>query len=111
MMMRKVDWCLPSRLSGQASSDLANALIIRAKEFQPFRDDLREEAPDKLVPKLIVTSDDVHRKIKRHPTQKIGTIQALFQAVRLGIGVFVKSYSKDGEESEREGENEYRSIT
>lgn len=57
-----------------------------------------KEDSDTTVPAPIVTSDDVYRHVKEHPYQKIGKIQALFEAVRLGIAAFAKSYGEDWEE-------------
>ncbi|KAI1814779.1 HET-domain-containing protein [Poronia punctata] len=119
--------------------DPANALIIRAKDFEPYRNEKGEEDPRKLVPKKIMTTADVNQVIreipkgpqtiwlpgdrtskdpaKRAPRSLVipeaeyralrGMAQgrsllykSINDAVRIGVGQFVKNYGGDKDEQE-----------
>jgi hypothetical protein len=47
--------------------DPANALIIRSKEFEPFRDDPGKGYPEKPVPKSVLSTEVVQQNIEKHP--------------------------------------------
>lgn len=41
--------------------DPANAIIIKGKDVEPYRDDKGNEDPQRLVPKKIMTTEDINR--------------------------------------------------
>jgi len=84
--------------------DPANALIIKGKDLWPYRDDKGNEDPEKLVPKGILTTEDINRKIRENPKLKTGVHKAINVALRIGVGAFVKSFGKPGQEEEEEVE-------
>ncbi|KAI5853654.1 HET-domain-containing protein [Durotheca rogersii] len=82
--------------------DPAKALILRAKELEPKQNDDGTTDPQTLVPKPILTTSDVNRNIARSPHMKNLTFQALFDAVRIGVAVFVKGSADNRNKPETE---------
>lgn len=113
--------------------DPANALIIKGKDVEPYRDDKGNEDPQRLIPRKIMTTEDINRSnrempkgnitiwlpgdktskdpVKRAPRPRVipeGVYRKLREigkaegrsllhksindAVRIGVGQFVKNY-------------------
>ena len=47
--------------------DPANALIIKGKDVEPYRDDKGNEDPQRLIPKKIMTTEDINRSNREMP--------------------------------------------
>jgi hypothetical protein len=45
--------------------DPANALIIKGKDVEPYRDDKGNKNPQRLVPKKIMTTEDINRSVSQ----------------------------------------------
>ena len=84
--------------------DPANALIIKGKDLCPYRDGKGNEYPEKLVPKGILTTEDINRNIRENPKLKNGVYKAINDAVRIGVGAFVKNFGKPGRREEEDVE-------
>ncbi|KAI1384811.1 HET-domain-containing protein [Hypoxylon trugodes] len=82
--------------------DPSRAIILQTKEFEPKRNEDGTKDPNTLVSKPILTTCDVNRSIAGDPKMKGFVFQALFEAVRIGAGIFVKSTKKELDQSEDE---------
>ncbi|KAI8966273.1 HET-domain-containing protein [Daldinia sp. FL1419] len=86
--------------------DPSKALILRTKELEPKRNDDGTEDPDVLVSKPVLSTPDVNRNIADRPEMKNFVFQAIWQVVRIGVGVFIKEPTKNKDRPEDEDEDE-----
>ncbi|KAI1375783.1 HET-domain-containing protein [Hypoxylon crocopeplum] len=86
--------------------DPSKALILRTKELEPKRNKDGIEDSNNLVSKPVLTTSDVNRNIAQNPKMKGFTFQALFEVVRIGVGVFVKATKDNLDEAGNEKEPE-----
>ncbi|KAI2601959.1 HET-domain-containing protein [Hypoxylon sp. NC1633] len=85
--------------------DPSKALILRTKELEPKHDQNGTDGGEILVSKPILTASDVNRNVARNPTTKGFTFKAIFDVVRIGVGVFVKSArEEDADDDAAEGD-------
>lgn len=86
--------------------DPSKALILQSKELEAKHNEDGTRDTNTLVPKPILTTSDVNRSVAQNPHMRDFTFQALFDVVRIGVGVFVKADKKSlyqpGEEKEPE---------
>lgn len=86
--------------------DPSKALILQSKELEPKRNIDGTDVTDTLASKPILTTCDINRNVAQNPQMKDYTFKAILDAVRVGVGVFVKADKKSldprGEEKEPE---------
>jgi hypothetical protein len=87
--------------------DPAKALIIKGKDLWPYYDDKGNEDTEKLVPKDILTMEDINWKIRENPELKTGIHKKINGAVRIGVGAFVEKIGKPGQQEDEKVEKKY----
>ncbi|KAI1759025.1 hypothetical protein GGR53DRAFT_528157 [Hypoxylon sp. FL1150] len=80
-----------------STSRPTKALILQSKEFQPKHNEDGTKDTTTLVSKRVVTTSDVNYSVAQNPHTKSFTFQALFDVVRVGVGVFVKADKKSSD--------------
>lgn len=85
--------------------DPSKALILRTKELEPKLDERGVEDPNTLVSKEVLTTIDVNRNVAENPDMKAFAFQAIFEVVRIGVGIFVKA-AKENKDKPAEEEKE-----
>ncbi|KAI0850272.1 HET-domain-containing protein [Daldinia vernicosa] len=86
--------------------DPSKALILRTNELEAKRNEDGTNDPDTLVSKPVLTTPDVNRNIAEYSETKNLVFQALYQVVRIGVGVFVKEPMKNKDQLENQEEKE-----
>ncbi|KAI1413044.1 HET-domain-containing protein [Hypoxylon sp. FL1857] len=86
--------------------DPSKALILRTKDLEPKINDDGTEDPNTLVSKPIPTCKDINFNVAKNPEVKGYTFKALFDVVRIGVGVFVKAAKENPQQKPGEGEKE-----
>lgn len=86
--------------------DPSKALILRTNELEAKRNEDGTKDPNTLVSKPVLTAPDVNHNIAEHPETKTFVFQAMYQVVRIGVGVFIKEPTKNKEQLENEEEKE-----
>ncbi|KAL7626469.1 hypothetical protein AAE478_003241 [Parahypoxylon ruwenzoriense] len=83
--------------------DPSKALILQTKKSEPKRgEDGTEDHTSTPVSKPILTTCDVNRNVARDPTMKNFVFQAIFEAVRIGVAIFVKGSAETRDKPEEE---------
>ncbi|KAI0379669.1 HET-domain-containing protein [Hypomontagnella monticulosa] len=85
--------------------DPSKALILRTKELEPKSDEHGLEDPNVMVSKEVLTTIDVNRNVAENPDMKAFAFQAIFEVVRIGVGIFVKA-AKENKDKPVEEEKE-----